>query len=88
MATSNLFSNPFPQQDKNPSSTNGASDDIDSDRAAERALLHRYGLDAEHSLPHLGTFGHPGTAAVNGVKVRCDFDLSLIHHESHYGRCW
>jgi hypothetical protein len=43
--------------------------DIDSDRAAEDALLMRYGLDALHLSPLLDSTGQPGTSNVNGSKV-------------------
>lgn len=73
---SNSFSNPFLEQGPNITSSNGKPNDIDLDRAAEDALLQRYGLNAEHLSPQLETSGHPGTAAVNGVKVSMDRGLS------------
>lgn len=43
--------------------------EIDSEKAAEDALLMRYGLDVLHLSPLLDSTGQPGTSTVNGSKV-------------------
>ncbi|KEF61150.1 CAMK/CAMKL protein kinase [Exophiala aquamarina CBS 119918] len=57
------------------SPSNAKPNDIDSDGAAEDALLQRYGLDAEHLSPRLESSGQPGTAAILGLLFDQQWDL-------------
>lgn len=56
--------------------------EIDSDRAAEEALLMRYGLNALHLSPELNSTGQPGTLIVNGSKV-----LQVLFDQHHITDC-